>query len=203
MALLLARDHGAAGVLGIDVERPVIERARAAAARAGLSERLAFRLVSPGPLPFADTTFDVATSKDAIIHLADKAAIYAEMYRVLRPGGRLSVSDWLGGEPPYSPEMQFWLDTAHSGFRMETLEATAAMIESVGFIEIEARDRTTWYRDYARREVETLRGPKRARLTEIMGEDAAEAWIDRMDRKAKAVEAGDLRPGHLRARKSG
>ena len=42
-----------------------------------------------------------------------------------------------------------------------------------------------------RQEAAELQGPKRARL----------AWTQRMDRKAKAVEAGDLRPGHLRAKK--
>ena len=187
-------------VIGLDMTQEMVDKARANARSLGY-DNVDFYLGDIEAMPFENDTVDVVISNCVLNLVPDKKAAFAEMYRVLRSGGRLAVSDWLGGEPPYSAEMQFWLDTAHSGFRMQTLDATVAMIEATGFVEIEARDRNAWYRTFARREVEELQGPKREQLVDILGEAGAEAWIDRMDRKAKAVEAGDLRPGHLRARK--
>lgn len=61
-ALLVARHH-ALEVVGIDVEPLLVESARSLIARRGLSDRISFRLVDPGPLPFADASFDVVFSR--------------------------------------------------------------------------------------------------------------------------------------------
>ncbi len=163
--LLLAREHGAARVTGIDVERPLIDQARRRAAAAGLSDRIDFRLVEPGPLPFADGAFDVVFSKDSIIHIPDKAALYAEVLRVLRPGGRFAASDWLlGGEKPYSAPMRAWLDIVGITFDMETPANTAAALEAAGFVEVALRDRNDWYRKAVRDELALASGDNLERL---------------------------------------
>ena len=203
MDRLLARDYGAARVLGIDIEAQLIERATAAARREGLAERVAFQLVAPGPLPFPEADFDVVTSKDAIIYLEDKKAIYAELLHVLKPGGRLIVSDWFGGEPPFAEETRAWIDASPGHYFLETIENVARMAGSLGFVDIETRDRNAWYRDMTRDELAALMGPKRARLVELVGEKDAAAFIERTRNRVAAVEKGDLRPGHLRARKPG
>lgn len=203
MDRILARDHGAGHVLGVDIEAPLIERATAAAERDGLGDRVAFQLVAPGPLPFPDDSFDVVTSKDAIICIEDKRAAYAEMLRVLKPGGRLVVSDWFGGAPPFSAEMRAWMDSAPGHYFMATLEDTAALARALGFTDIETRDRNAWYAEMARRELADLNGPRRAQMISLFGEADALAWTARVAKKTAAVEKGDLRPGHLRARKAG
>ena len=47
-------------------------------------------------LPFAEESFDVVFSKDAIIHVADKRLLAAEIHRVLKSGGIFAASDWVG-----------------------------------------------------------------------------------------------------------
>ena len=96
--ILLAAKHGAAEVVGIDVEPQLVKSARALISAKGLAERVRFQLVEPGPLPFPDARFDVVFSKDAMVHIEDKAALYAEVLRVLKPGGWFTAADWLWAE---------------------------------------------------------------------------------------------------------
>ena len=71
-ALVLAAEHRARSVTGIDVESYVAREATKRVADRGESERVRFRRVPPGPLPFPDRSSDVEFSKDTIIHIALK-----------------------------------------------------------------------------------------------------------------------------------
>src|SRR5688500_14989205 len=87
ITLHLVEKHGAKHATGFDVELPVVEAARLRATKRGLSGRAIFVHAPPGPLPFADESFDMAFSKDALLHVPDKDALFAEIFRVLKPGG--------------------------------------------------------------------------------------------------------------------
>lgn len=200
--LLLVREHGAARVTGIDIEPPLIERARQRVGAAGLSDRIELRLVEPGPLPFDDGAFDVAFSKDSIIHVPDKPALYGEVLRVLRTGGCFVASDWLlGGGKPYSEPMRAWLDIVGISFDMETPENSAAALEAAGFTGVELRDRNEWYRKAVRDELALASGENLARLEKAIGKDAARHRMASTTAKLAVVDRGELRPVHLRGRK--
>ncbi len=120
--LVLVQEHRASRVMGIDVEEQLIEMARARSRRLDLDDRIQYQRVEPGPLPFADASFDVVFSKDAIIHIRDKKALYTEALRVLRPGGLLLESDWLGSEgESISPTMEKWIEQSGHDFSMVSL----------------------------------------------------------------------------------
>lgn len=199
--LALVQDWGAKRVIGIDIEQTVLDRAVAGATAAGLSDRLSFELVEPGPLPKTDSSFDMVFSKDAIIHVADKRGLYAEVLRVLRPGGVFIASDWFGGEAPFSKEMESYIASGHLTFNLDTLKNAARHLWDVGFMDVETRDRNAWYRERVREELAQAEGPDRARLVDVLGEHEAAKWIERMRAKAIAVEQGHLRPGYIRGRK--
>jgi len=92
-ALIAARAVGPKGrVIGIDMTPEMLEAARANAARAGV-EHVEFREGRLEHLPVDDATVDAVTSNCVINLVPDKAAVFAEIARVLRPGGRLVVSD--------------------------------------------------------------------------------------------------------------
>jgi arsenite methyltransferase len=91
--LIAAQMVGPAGkVIGVDMTTSMLERAAASAAEMGLSNvELHESLVES--LPVADATVDVVISNGVIDLVPDKDAVFDEIDRVLRPGGRLQIAD--------------------------------------------------------------------------------------------------------------
>ncbi len=200
--VLLAREHRAGHVVGIDIEAPLIARARQLVAEAGLSHRITLELVSPGPFPHEADSFDVVFTKDSIIHVPDKTAFYREVLRVLRPGGWFVGSDWLrGGAGEYSAEMKDWFAIVGLTFNMENLEGTRRALESAGFVEVRLRDRNDWYRDEIKRELASISGENYPHLIAAVGEEAAAHRLKSSSTKKIVIDRGELRPTHFRGRK--
>jgi arsenite methyltransferase len=97
--LLAAEQIGAEGaVVGVDMTDAMLDKARANAALVGVGN-VEFRHGYAEHLPVADGWADVVISNGSLNLCADKRAVFGEIQRVLRPGGRLQFADIANGQP--------------------------------------------------------------------------------------------------------
>ena len=202
LALHLVQRHEAGHVTGFDVELPVIEQARRHAAAKGLSDRTSFVQAPPGRLPFDDASFDIVFSKDALLHVPDKEALFADIFRVLKPGGIFAASDWLishDGEP--SADMKAYVAAEGLSFAMGSPDRYRRAMEGAGLRDVSVKDRNPWYREVAREELARLKGLLGARAAEAVGAAYVAKNIRTWEAMQKVLDSGEHRPTHLRGRK--
>jgi arsenite methyltransferase len=134
--LLASQKVGAEGhVIGVDMTPEMIERARANAKRVNATN-VEFRQGYLEDLPVEPNSVDVVISNCVINLSPDKAKVFAEIFRVLKPGGRLAVSDIVtDGELPEEVRTSL---SAWAGCVAGAVDAKEyiAMMEAVGFKDI-------------------------------------------------------------------
>jgi arsenite methyltransferase len=137
-AFYAARRVGPQGrVFGLDMTPAMIERARQSAEAAGL-DNVEFRLGQAEAMPIEDGVVDVILSNCVINLTEDKGRVFEEAYRVLRDGGRLSISDMVTAGPlPMSlrSNAQMWGDCIHGALpEQEYLD----LVRQAGFVDLVA-----------------------------------------------------------------
>lgn len=126
-----AAAHGCC-VTGIDLTAEFVEAAEALTRRCGLAGLVSFRQGSALAMSFPDDAFDAATLIHVGMNIADKAALFAEVRRVLKPGARFGVYDVMRvteGELPYPMP---WAATPETSF-VEPPEVYRRLLEEAGF----------------------------------------------------------------------
>jgi arsenite methyltransferase len=146
-ALLAAREFGCL-VAGVDYGAGAVRDARRAAEAAGLGDRVGFMVGDAAALPFTDAEFDAILCECSLSTFSDKALAVGEMRRVLRPGGRVAISDvvvetgrlpeklsgtiatlaCVGGALPLAAYEELLADSGFETLAVEPLNAEAARL---------------------------------------------------------------------------
>ncbi len=197
---VMAGEYGAQ-VIGLDLEAPLLARARREAAAAGLDGRIEFRQVEPGPIPLDAASVDVVYSSGAFTQIADKLGMFKEVHRVLRPGGWFTAYDWMRGPEPYSPDMLTWFELEGLTYAMETLETHAELLAKAGFTDLSTRDDGGWYQRECHAELARMQGPLGPILIERLGRETYDHYLENWRAMAVVLDGGELRPGFYRGRK--
>lgn len=143
----LAKEFGC-HVTGIDLTEEYCRAARMLSTKIGLAHQVDYHQGDATQLPFPDQTFDVVWTEHVAMNILDKARLYQEMYRVLKPGGTLAIYDVLAG--PSGPVLfpVPWARTANTSFLVQPNELRQ-LLQEAGFTITDWLDTTesarTWF----------------------------------------------------------
>ncbi|MGK2943584.1 MAG: class I SAM-dependent methyltransferase, partial [Desulfuromonadales bacterium] len=159
-------------VTGIDLSEEYCRIARMLARRLNLDSRVSYRHGNALDMPFADSCFDVLWTQHASMNISDKTGLYAEMWRVMKPGGILAIYDVLAGEggPVYFPVP--WARESDTSFLISPQQLRQRLEES-GFEILSWQDNTEKARSWFQRAAAkiTRDGPPQLGIHLLMGED--------------------------------
>lgn len=179
-------------VTGIDLTAEFCDVARELTRLLALDTKVDFELGNALAMPFAGASFDGAYSMNVSMNIADKAALYREIHRVLKPAGWLMLSEIAKGadrDPDYPTP---WAATASTSFLATPAETRNALV-AAGFEVVElrsAREQVLAFGARARAMVERGEKPPHRAVTLIHGEIAPVA----MANTARGLADGRLEP---------
>jgi arsenite methyltransferase len=167
-ALLAAREFGC-GVVGIDYGERAVLGATATAAAEGLDARASFVRADAEALPLVTANFDAVLSECSLCTFPDTARAVAEMRRVLRPGGRLAISDVVVDPERLPPELVGPIATIACVGSALTRAGYEQLLRDAGLelVAVESRDGEA--ASFARRIEDRLRGARLLGLDRLAG----------------------------------
>jgi MPBQ/MSBQ methyltransferase len=139
-ARMAAADYGCA-VTGVDVSPDFVRAASALTARVGLSDLVEFRVGTGERLGFANASFDRAMMVHVGMNIPDKAAVFAEIRRVLQPGGMFGLFEQMRTS---EAELRYplpWAEDSRSSF-LAPPDDYARDLKAAGFTIDRTEDRT-------------------------------------------------------------
>ncbi|HEX2297960.1 MAG TPA: methyltransferase domain-containing protein [Pseudonocardiaceae bacterium] len=152
-SLWLAQERGAE-VVGITPVASQVAMARRFADRRGMAGRVRFEQADYGATAFPDACFDVVWTLEALCHAPSKAAFYREAARLLRPGGRIVVAEYLRTDRPVDDIGERLLHEWLSGWAIPDIDSPGehlTHLSEAGFTDARLDDITEHTRPSLRR----------------------------------------------------
>lgn len=188
-----------AQVTGIDLAPNYISIARVLTEWTGLADHTRYETASALDMPFEENTFDKAVQLHVGMNIADKTALFREVHRTLRPGGRFGLYDIMSvGEGTIEFPVP-WASDESMSF-VQDLSTYRDALESAGFIIFELRNRGQFaveFFDAMRAKTVAAGGPPPLGLHLILGNDAP----TKLANMVGAIAASIIAPVEILCRK--
>lgn len=164
----------------------------------GLKCAVEFEVADCTKKTYPDSTFDVIYSRDTILHIQDKPALFRSFYRWLKPGGKVLISDYCKSPGPASEEFAGYIK--QRGYDLHAVAEYGQMLRDAGFDEVIAEDRTEQFISVLQKELNTVEKERDSFIQEFSEQDYNEiigGW------KAKLIRSssGEQRWGLFIAKK--
>jgi SAM-dependent methyltransferase len=200
-SITLARDHHAR-VCGIDIDAGVLERANQLVEKTNLQEQVQLLHFDPGPLPFADHSYDVVYLTAVSCHIEDLKPFLAEIKRIIRPGGCLVGGEWFkASESEAYRQWDELLRDRGLNFFFVTLDGLKQAFTDVGFEMTSMQDQSHRVADLAAYYLQRVEVELQQELVEALGSDEYAALIDWTRIRANALAKGGSGYAHFVATK--
>jgi phosphoethanolamine N-methyltransferase len=189
-AFHLARAFGAR-VTGIDLAEEMVAIALEHAAQLGLSDEVNFILGDILDTPFPEK-FDIIWTRDALMHIRDKARLFSRLHGLLADEGRIVITDYARGKTPASPAFEDYI--IKTGYHVVEPDQYGQLLRTAGFKDVIVDDATNTFVDILRRESKRL-VDHRADFLSAFSEEDLNYLVDRWAMKERFCEAGDMKWG--------
>jgi ubiquinone/menaquinone biosynthesis C-methylase UbiE len=127
---------GASSVAGLDHSPDMLALSTTRNAEALATQRLALKLGDASAIPWADQSFDAVFTANVFFYIQDPAAALDEVFRVLRPGGRLVIHTAPGPLPPPSLKTWWVVIPMVSAMNVHTDTEMADLYKNAGFTDV-------------------------------------------------------------------
>ncbi|XP_018408389.1 PREDICTED: phosphomethylethanolamine N-methyltransferase-like [Nanorana parkeri] len=192
----MAKTYGVE-VLGMDLSSNMVEIAMERAIKEK-TPLVQFEIGDATRRIFPEASFDVVYSRDTILHINDKGALFRRFYSWLKPGGKLLITDYCCGEQPWSPVFQEYVK--QRGYILYTPEEYGQLLEKAGFVKVQALDRTQQFVQVLNNELTRTQEIKQE-FIESFSEEDYNYIIDGWKEKLYRCSLGDQRWGLFYAEK--
>ncbi|XP_068653290.1 phosphoethanolamine N-methyltransferase-like [Aristolochia californica] len=147
---------------------------------------------------YPDNTFDVIYSRDTILHIQDKPALFRSFFKWLKPGGKVLISDYCRSAG--TPSAEFGAYIKQRGYDLHDVEAYGQMLKDAGFYEVIAEDRTYQFVEVLQRELASVEKDKDTFVQDFSEEDYSEI-VDGWNTKLTRSTSGEQKWGLFIAKK--
>ena len=199
-ARFVAERYGAV-VDGIDLTAEFVDTGNALCRWTGLDDRVALRCGNATATALAADSVDRAYLLHVGMNIPDKAALFSEAHRLLRPGGLFGIYDVMGSDADgFEYPVPWAAEPAHSA--LESTDAYRSALSAAGFELLAERDRREFALEFFARlkqAMDASAGPPPLGLHLTMGRDA----LAKMRNMITNIQAGRISPVEMIARKPG
>lgn len=182
-------------VVGIDLSVNMISFALERAI--GLKCSVEFEVADCTTKTYPDSSFDVIYSRDTILHIQDKPALFKAFYKWLKPGGKVLISDYCKG--PGTPSETFSEYIKQRGYDLHDVEAYGQMLKDAGFSKVTAEDRTEQFLKVLQKELDTVEKEKNEFIQDFSEEDYNDivgGWKSKLVRSSSGEQRWGLFVAH-------